>query len=126
MDNRIITVQSKGKKAFDLAFQLLFDNCPGSKATHYYEHPEKGFMLFWHATEKFEVLKLPFPMDWENSSALAWGWLMSQPEDKYQEYLDHDGSNSKGFKVYNEGWGHVAGCGYAFLAVQPIWAWHGK
>jgi len=131
MNNRHISVQSQGRTAFDLAFQLLFDNAPGGKASHYFEHPEKGFLLLW-SEDSFDsndgvvkANKLPYSMGWKEASDLAWGWLTNQPKEKYEQYLDHDGSNGKGFLVYNEYWGHV-GSHYAFLGVKPIWAWYGK
>lgn len=136
MDNRHISVQSEGRDAFDLAFQLLFDNCPNKKATHYLEHPTAGFILFWHEDDvhykidgayiTLSANKLPYPMGWKESADLAWGWLLNQPLEKYQDDLDHDGSNNKGFLVYNEYWGHVAESHYAFLGVKPVWAWYGK
>lgn len=136
MDNRHISVQSEGRVAFDLAFQLLFDNCPGKKATHYFEHPNSGFLLLWHEDNfhlgttsepnKQPANKLPYPMGWKEAADLAWGWLLNQPKEKYEQYLDHDGSNGKGFLIYNEDWGHVAGSHYAFLGVKPVWAWYGK
>ncbi len=156
MDNRIISVQSEGRAAFDLAIQLLFDNCPGKKATHYFEHSTAGLILLWNEDKfastlkgeepqtkegfpeshlatcrcssciRIPATKLPFPMDWKASSDLAWGWLGNQPKEKYEDYIDHDGSNGKGFLVYNEDWGHVAKSHYAFLGVKPVWAWYGK
>jgi hypothetical protein len=139
VDNRHISVQSEGRAAFDLAFQLLFDNCPGRKATHYFEHSKYGFLLLWHE-DSFNLQergalpldkcipanKLPYPMGWKEAADLAWGWLLNQPKEKYEQELDHDGSNGKGFLVYNEDWGHVAGSHYAFLGVKPVWAWYGK
>lgn len=129
MDNRHISVQSEGRVAFDLAFQLLFDNAPGGKASHYFEHPEKGLVFLWHE-ESFGIFskasKLPYAMRWKEAADLAWGWLSNQPNEKYEEKLDHDGSNGKGFLVYNEYWGHIAEAHYAFLAVKPVWAWYGK
>jgi len=133
MDNRHISVQSEGRKAFDLAFQLLFDNAPGAKATHYFEHSEKGFVLLWSAdsfhtatTSSVPANILPYAMDWKAAADLAWGWLSERKKEDYREYLDHDGSNGKGFKAYNEDWGHVAGSHYGILAVLPVWAWYGK
>jgi hypothetical protein len=121
----------------------LFDNCPGKKATHYFEHPDKGFLLLWNEDQfitgikrsfpspseepaRIAANKLPYPMGWKEAADLAWGWLLNQPKEKYTDYLDHDGSNGKGFLIYNEGWGHVAGSHYAFLGVKPVWAWYGK
>ncbi len=130
MDNRNISIQTEGKDAFYLAFQLFFD--AHGKATHYFEHPDKGFLLLWHEdtfmldNNRKSASKLPFPMDWKAAAELAWGWLLNQPEESFRDYYDHDGSNGRGFKVYNEAWGHVAGSHYAFLGVLPVWAWYGK
>lgn len=126
MDNRLISIQSEGRKAFDLAFQLFFDNAAGGKASHYLEDKDAGLILFWHNDEYIKPNKLPYDMDWKAAADLAWGWLQSQPEDNYREYLDHDGSNGHGFKIYNENWGHVKGSSYAFMAILPVWAWYGK
>lgn len=132
MDNRIISVQSEGRGAFYLAFQLVFDNAPGGKASHYIEHPEFGLIFLW-SKDKFLIdnvevaaIKLPYPMGWKAAGDLAWGWLKDQPDNKYKEYLDHDGDNEHGFRVYNEDWGHVAESHYAICAVLPVWAWYGK
>lgn len=143
MDNRHISIQTRGKKALELAMQLLFDNAPGGKARRYCEHPTYGFVLFWGGEEKdlygYEdwrkpeeektsapIVKLPFEMDCQAATEMVWSWLQQQPDDKYRDYCDHDGSNSHGFKIYNEYWGHIGSSHYAILAVLPIWAWHGK
>lgn len=130
MDNGVIDIRSEGRKCFDLAFQLFFDD--HAKATHYLDHPEKGLIFLWHddtfyiGTTKVTANRLPYTMDWKAAADLAWGWLQEQPDDKYQEYIDHDGSMGRGFRVYNESWTHVAGSFYGILAVLPIWAWYGK
>lgn len=137
MDNREIDIKAEGRKSFDLAFQLFFEG--HSKATHYFEHPEKGLVFLWHedsfnlnkvgalpADKCTKANKLPYSMDWKAAADLAWGWLLEQPKEKYLDALDHDGSNGKGFRVYNESWTHVAGSHYGICAVQPIWAWYGK
>ena len=124
MDNRLVSVQSEGREAFDLAFQLLFDNAPGDKVTHWVEDPSKGLILLWSA--EGSATKLPTPLTWKKAADLAWTWLENRNTEDYREYLDHDGSNGRGFKVYNEDWGHVAGYSYAVLGVLPVWAWYGK
>jgi hypothetical protein len=144
MDNRHITVQSEGRKAFELAMQLLFDNAPGGKVSHYSDHPTYGFVLFWDGDEDYlseasydahdlkkekvtsPIVKLPYAMNCKAATDLAWEWLQAQPNDKYQDQCDHDGSNGKGFKVYNEYWGHIGDSHYSVLAVLPVWAWYGK
>ena len=44
----------------------------------------------------------------------------------YGPQPDHDGDNGKGFRIYNESWGHIAEMWEAFLAIQPCWAMYGK
>jgi hypothetical protein len=124
MDNRIISVQSEGRKAFDLAFQLLFDNAPGDTVTHYIDHPKAGLILLW--SSESNAIKLPVPLKWKEAADLAWAWLGSKTDKEYTEYCDHDGSNGHGFRVYCEDWGHVGGYHYGVLGVVPVWAWYGK
>lgn len=129
MDNRVISIKSEGRKDFDLAFQLLLNE---GRATHYCEHKDKGLILLWHETERleldgFKIMKLPFKMDWKAAANMVWGWLQEQSADTYQDYIDdYDVDMHKGFVIYNEEWGHVAGSAYAILAVLPMWAWYGK
>lgn len=125
MDNRVIDVRSEGRQSFDLAIQLLFtEKHSERKATHYIDDPEHGLIFLWTASPK--AIKLPIQMDWKHAADMAWAWLAEQPTDKYKEYCDHDGSDGKGFRVYTEDWGHVAGMWEAICAIQPIWAWYGK
>lgn len=131
MDNRVISIKSHGRKDFDLSFELMFESAT-RRATHYYDHIVKGFVLLWHEDNLMDrgstkpALALPFKMAWKECSDMAWGWLQEQPKERYTDYIDHDGSDGKGFHIYNEDWGHVAGSHYGILAVQPIWAWYGK
>lgn len=122
MDNRLIVVQSEGRKSFDLAFQLFFVN--DIKATHYLDYPEKGLVFFWH--EYAKAIKLPAPLNALQAANIAWTWLETKSDKEYLEWLDHDGSDGHGFKVYNEDWNKVAGLPFSILAVQPVWAWYGK
>lgn len=134
MDNRVIDIRSEGRRALDLAFELMWDNAPGGKATHYFDHPLMGLIFLWNEDSfvvegnpyKVTANKLPYAMDWKAAADLAWGWLGEQPNEKYGDFLDHDGSNGRGFRVYNESWTHVAGSHYGILAVLPMWAWYGK
>ena len=128
MDNKLIIVQSEGRKSFDLAFQIFFES--NIKATHYLEDPEKGLIFFYYYVgSEFtnnKPIKLPTPLAAQQAADLAWSWLLAQPEDCYGAALDHDGSNSKGFKVYNEDWNRVGSYDGSILAIQPVWAWYGK
>jgi hypothetical protein len=121
MDNRIISIQSEGRKDFNLAFELLFKD---HKATHYFEDPTKGFIFLWH--EEPSAIRLPYSLGWQGSASWAWGWLLERKDADYKEYLDHDGDNGRGFRIYNGEWGHVVGHPYSICAVLPVWAWYAK
>jgi len=130
MDNKRFLIQCAGRNAFDLAMKVAFiteydDNDPKMKVSHYFEDPEKGLVFLWSEDKSVNSIKLPVDLNWEGAANLAWQWLQNQPNEKYQEDLDHAGSNSKGFRVYNEAWGHIKSH-YAVVGIVPIWAWHGK
>lgn len=127
MDNREIDIKSEGKEAFAKAVELLFDGAPSGKATHWLEHDDT-LVLFWHDEENpaCSCTKLPYALNAKTAIDFCWNWLQQKDEDQYKEYLDHDGSNGKGFRVFNESWGKVFGHHYSFMGVQAIWAWYGK
>lgn len=78
---------------------------------HYEIKPEDGKVAF------------PFKMDADGAADFARRWL-SQTE--YGHEPDHDGDNGKGWRLYNEGWGHIDGDNYGVIAVAPVWAMYGK
>lgn len=63
------------------------------------------------------------PMKSEELVPMVISWLKSQD---YGREPDTDGSNRKGFHVYNEAWGHIGGDPYAFIAIEPEWITYGK
>ena len=64
--------------------------------------------------------KLPFPLDLEATISFVLAFLRTA---EYGEQPDHDGSNSPGFEVSNDGSGIWSGhC----LRVEAVWAMHGK
>lgn len=75
--------------------------------------------------KKLEVHPFPFKMKRvEDLLPFVTGWLK---ETDYGNEPDHDGSNGKGWRVYNHNWGQVIGCGsYSFVAIEPAWAMYGK
>lgn len=63
------------------------------------------------------------PVDWEEAMVIVPGFLK---DTNYGPEPDHDGHNTKSFRIYNEQWGHIGNNMYAFAAVEPAWAMHGK
>jgi hypothetical protein len=66
------------------------------------------------------------PIDAERAAANVHDWLTLKGGANYGEQPDHDGDNGKGWRVFNESWGHVFGMYQAICAVQPAWAMYGK
>jgi len=148
MDNRTIDVVSEGNEDLALALRLIWSNAPSREATHYkvvrfaikteyfnrngivthhftrlVEDP-KGvptLILFW--SEEGSVTQLPFPHNLKRSTEFVEGWLEKVP---FGSEPDHDGDNEKGWRVFTEDWGHVAGHNYAIAGIQPAWAMYGK
>lgn len=78
-------------------------------------------VLFW--TKHDAMTALPAPMNAEEAESFVKAWLGAAD---YGSQPDHDGDNSKGWRVYNEAWGHVAGMYQAFVAIEPTWLMYGK
>lgn len=150
MDNQRLIVVSETKHDFSLAMQLAFRHCPGdnvwswwlwskkSRSDYDKDRPENGLgvadvdkflVLSWeggprqHGSLDAKKTALPVGMNWELAVEFAWQWLQAQD---YGRELDHDGSNHKGFIMFNDAWGHVGGDHYAVIAIGPAWAMVGK
>lgn len=152
MDNRQVEVVSEGKAALALAVQLIWPNAPGGKASHYREvklkpkttyygdprNPDAGtthhstslaedpkgcptLILLWHGERGSQPL--PYPLGFEQAVEFVHGWLGATD---YGSEPDHDGSNGRGWRIFCDHWGHVAGHSSAVLGCQPAWAMYGK
>lgn len=119
------------------ALKIAFCGSPGNKAVgwsvldaddtetvegqHGHTSSRKRLVLFWH--ESGGGTPLPAPMDAEAAIPFIKAWLA---EADYGKQPDHDGDNGKGWRIYNEAWGHVARNHYAFVAIEPEWIMYGK
>lgn len=146
MDNRTVDIVSVGDESLELALKLIWCSAPGGKASHFkivnlkektrycnqptthhytelFSDPEgvPTLILMWHADKDAEAL--PYPIDFAGSLQFVKGWLNQA---NYGKQPDHDGDNDKGWRVFTESWGHVAGYSYSFVAIQPVWAMYGK
>jgi hypothetical protein len=149
MDNQRLIVVSETLTDFRLGMQLAFRHCPGDKAWSWWEwtpkrsdfdkdRPEEGLgvvrsspflVLSWEGgprqSGEFSKTKhrLPSGMDSALAADFAWSWLVEQD---YGSQPDHDGSNHRGFILFNDAWGHVGGDSYAIIAIGSAWAMAGK
>jgi len=119
MDNFKIDITSDGREGFDLAMQIAFQG--RIKAIGWKEVADKGIMLYWTKADGINLL--PVPLDAAGSSDLVWLWLGGQD---YGKEPDHDGSNGRGWRIYNEQWRRVNNEWEAFIAIKPAWAMYGK
>jgi len=131
MDNRLFNVNGHGSeglaKALDLAFMQH-----GNKATctHWVESITHGLILLW-GKESNDSIALPARLSAANSLTMVEMWLTGDfakkvKFSKWCDLTDHDGSDTRGWQVYVEDWGHVAEQRYAICAIKPAWCWHGK
>ena len=154
MDNFELKFTCHRREPLDQALALAFLNAAGGKAVGYriQRHtPPVGeglgggqeverLILYWAVPDRqpsAEEVELdlvqgndprvhPLPgkgVGPKVASEFVWEWLQNAD---YPDEPDHDGSNSRGFRIYNEAWGHVDSDSYAFIAIEPAWAWHGK
>lgn len=126
MDNFEIDVSSEGRQHFDLAMAIACRR----PAVGWAVLPDHGLVLYWDLDSKSPSLvnRLPSPMDAKAASDFVWHWLENTAEKDvdFNQCHDHDGYNARGWRVYCEAWGQVAGDWRAFVAVRPIWALYGK
>jgi hypothetical protein len=123
-DNFHIDIASSSREHFEMAMKIAFSNCPGGKTEAYKITAKTGLVLYWSKENGDKnSLPLPYNMDLAATTEFAWNWLKTA---SYDEEPDHDGSNSHGWRVYNEAWGHVDLQPYAFVGIKPEWMMHGK
>ena len=154
MDNIHIDVTSEGKESLGLAIEIAFrmnrlvgrdrrgrplgvthyalrqasDGVPNDRGGWAYGQEPRPFrIVFFNLYEgtatKDDKVALPFITDAQGLTYFVEKWL---EQVEYPSEPDHDGSNGKGWRLYNEASGRVDGDHSAVLAVSPEWATYGK
>jgi hypothetical protein len=118
MDNFHLDVTSRGADTLKKAMQLFHPHV--QRVTGYSTEGGK-LVLYWN--KSLRATALPFPMMLDQAADFSSGWLAHAD---YGPEPGHDGSNSKGWRLHCDTWGIVDGDHYAFAAIQPVWAMHGK
>lgn len=131
MDNRIFNVNGSGlimlEKTLELAFLQHGEN---TKATAWIFDPLHGFIILW--TRKEGAHTLPVPLAASEIAPMVAAWLNGEQAKSMPDPVgwdadsDHDGSNSKGWRVSCGDWGHVGGAWQALCSIRPVFLWHGK
>lgn len=152
-DNKVFNVNGKQKDHFistiKLVFLLLGDNTY-TKAFKYVKG--KGLVFYWAVPNGKDVVELMEKLDAEKTAEYIWAWLkkskeakeeieflaekgISDDDDDDEEYNEsirwdvdcqHDGSNSIGWRVFVDSWGHIEGKWETIACVKPVFLWHGK
>ncbi len=104
-----------------------------SKAIVGYSISKKyGIVLYWAKPSSGVDGFVPFPSKMSAESVMP--IINSFLDDKDitndtdgcdERYDDGDVSNSRGWRIYCNEWGHV-GCWEAFVAIKKVWLWSGK
>lgn len=119
MDNRRIDITNRGdiSPAIELAFRGI------KTVSHYKSRPDR-LLLAWTKPSSEGWQETMWPMNYIDVMPLIDGWLDNVAQ--YPPEPNHDGSNGKGWRVYNENWGRVDGDFAVFVAIEPVWAMYGK
>lgn len=96
----------------------------------YIKDREKGLILVWCTGADKEAAPFPCGLSADEVMPVVKAYLASEEAeqvalDGWDEDSDHDGSNSVGWRLYAEDWGHVK-THYAICAIKRVHLWHGK
>lgn len=110
------------RRAIELAYN--HNGWGPTKASGYSIEDDK-LILYWSSPgEGKGYVPFAVPHDAEMTANIVWAWL--QTSEPTEAYPDLDGSVKKGFRVYNEKWGHVNGTSYAIVGIQAVYTEYGK
>jgi hypothetical protein len=114
-DNFHIDISAEGDKTLGKAIDLAFNG----RTAEGYIIGDFGLCFLWSLYEKRSgTVAFPFKCNAEAAADFARRWLA---EADYGRQPDHDGDNEKGWHVYNDAWGQVAGMHGSIVAVKPDW-----
>jgi hypothetical protein len=140
MDNRVFNVNGRGEEALAATINLaiLHEGWGDKRNTleGWRVSEEKGLILYRYIPSDREAAANRFlaPMTPAQVAPVVMQWLKQQHEAKttyavqthWDEDIEHDGSNSEGWRCYVEDWGHVEDDWGVCVAVVPAHMWHGK
>lgn len=114
MDNFHIDIIANNRRDLEHALAIVFNQHHSAVAYKVLDEPVseasngkaessglKRLIFYWTSSAK-DAIPLPFALDAAGAVDWAVRWLAEQD---YGPEMDHDGHNSKGWRVYNEAWG---------------------
>lgn len=148
MDNKLFNINGRTKQQLVRAIDcFLFDEYGSYHSVKGWSYrKDKGFVLhsYLRENDKNSEVKpftnrigIPTSINKDELVDLLWEWLSSEEASEvvlgdWEEDLDHDGSNDKGWRLYTEHWGHVFNKDGTTIdhstlgAFKPCYCWYGK
>lgn len=127
-DNRIFNVNGLEESHLGAAIELAFAIAECERATHFRISKTKGLILYeWPSPGTSPLLS---PMKPKLLAQIAMNYLESDAAKEcecegWDANSDHDGHNSRGWRVYVDDWGHIEDED-AICAIKPAFMWYGK
>lgn len=127
-DNPVIRVNGFSLDRLKHAMKLVNGLPAKGWKIHQFPDGDTGDMVsclvFFRYGSENEFTPLPAPMSADRCADIAFDWLQAVD---YPQEMDHDGSNKKGWLLFNSSWGRVDGCGSgSIVALAPQWIMFGK
>lgn len=134
MDNVLFSVNGESYECLEDAIKLVMrtrEISTGIKG--YMVDPNYGMVLFNYIPEGVAgVVPFPAQLNAQDATIMVKAYLRSEVANdiylnSWEEEMDHDGSNSTGWHVYVNDWGHVGTLDAGVVcAIKKVNLWHGK
>jgi hypothetical protein len=133
IDNRVFKINGQGDEMLLAVLELAFAHQGGALAVGWTADPKKGLILYWTSCLDENVNEFPAKSSPNTILPLVVSWLAKDETWENNEFdyswdmdMDHDGDNSRGWRVYCNDWGHIDRIRGAICAIKPAHMWHGK
>ena len=123
MDNRRIDITVNGNLEGWLKLAMPYEKAVGWADRGRDDDGTRRIVLFWSPSKRDDYVPFPGHADAAALAVYVRQWLDAVT---YHRIRDFDGDTGKGFRIYNEAWGHVDDEWQAMLAIQPVVALYGK
>lgn len=133
-NNKVFNINGRGVRMLESAIDLACDDGGDGKFKRKVVasifDPLHGLIWLW--TDLEGAARFPAPLTSKQVAEISMEWLKSEEAasvkcNGWDRDADHDGDNSKGWRIYCEEWGYVGKATWrAAFAVRPVYLWHGK
>ena len=132
VSNRVFNINGQGLEMLAAILELAFHHAGCDHVTGWAIDEEHGLVLYAQFGAK-EATLFPIPLTASEVLLTTWAWLNDDDTwakvklEGWDADADHDGHNTRGFRVYCGDWGHIGELSTrGFIAIKPAYMWHGK